>query len=69
MVEVADTMNRQQTPNLKMVGNKSVMKYISHRAWKMWAHTFNPRDHLQASYNLDSELKSEYARRNHRDLK
>ena len=29
----------------------------------------NLRDHLQGSYNLDSDLKSEYARRNHRDLK
>ena len=28
----------------------------------------NPRDHLQASYNLDSELKSEYAGRNHSNL-
>ena len=34
-----------------------------------WGTTTNDRDHLQASYNLDSELKSEYARRNHRDLK
>ena len=29
----------------------------------------NSRDHLQASYNLDSELKFEYAGRNHSDLK
>ena len=28
----------------------------------------NPRDHLHASYNLGSGLKSEYAGRNHSDL-
>ena len=29
---------------------------------------YNPRYHLQAHYNLDSELKSEYAGRNHGNL-
>ena len=30
--------------------------------------SINPRDHLQASYNLDSELKPEYAGRNHSNI-
>ena len=58
--------------------NKTEKNFKPHRFCNNWkiilqwlcskSVTTNPRDHLQASYNLDSELKSEYVGQNHSNL-
>ena len=51
----------------------SPVSFLTNAQWGKKCHEIisvliNPRDHLQASYNLDSELKFESVGRNHSDL-